>query len=311
VAFNGKIWPLFKTGEHMTSSQSIKLVKYSAPLDVQVLRFGDLRSRAIAGRWRHAPHRVDFCHLIAVTEGDFSHLVDFVPIRCRIGSLLLVKPGQVHTFDFDSAWDGWLVVFKPEVMPANHGLRLTANINDIFESLPTLMEPPADEQQAALVIISQMLRDSEKYRDQAEGNLLMRTALYYLLLRLQLFVNSSVNLQDAIGKAASSRFQLFKMLVEDWLRTQHRIHQYAMKLGCSEKSLNRSVLTVTGVTAKTYLTQRIVLEAKRLLVHTTQPIGAIGIDLGFDEPTNFVKFFKREAGMVPMAFRQLYTKPSN
>ena len=46
------------------------------------------------------------------------------------------------------------------------------------------------------------------------------------------------------------------------------------------------------------------------LHHKAQPIGAIGIDLGFDEPTNFVKFFKREAVMVPMAFRQLYTEPS-
>jgi AraC-like DNA-binding protein len=305
------MWTLSGIGCHMPSSQSIELVKYSAPVDVQVLRFDDLRARAIAGRWRHTPHRVDFCHLIAVTEGDLSHLVDFVPIRCGVGSLLLVKPGQVHSFDFNSAWDGWLVVFKPEVIPASHGLRLNTNINDVFESLPTLIEPPADEQEAALAIISQMLRDTGKYKDQAAGNLLMRTALLYLLLRLQLFASSSVNPEDVIGKAASNRFFLFKKLVEDCLRTQQHIHQYAMKLGCSEKSLNRSVFAVTGVTAKTYLTQRIVLEAKRLLVHSTQPIGAIGIDLGFDEPTNFVKYFKRESGMLPMAFRQLYVKQSS
>ena len=275
------------------------------------MRISDLRSRAIAGSWRHVPHRVDFCHLIAITDGNLCHLVDFVPVRFGVGSLLIVKPGQVHAFDFDSAWDGWLVVFKPEAVPTSQRPRQKTNINDILDSLPTLIEPSTEERDAVLTIISQMAHDVGKYKHQAEGNLLMVTALSYLLVRLQLFVTSSIKPQDSFSKAASNRFQRFKKLVEDWLNTRHHIRQYAMKLGCSEKSLGRSVLEATGVTAKAYLSQRIVLEAKRLLVHTTQPVGAIGIDLGFDEPTNFVKFFKREAGMVPTAFRQLYTNPSS
>jgi len=292
----------------MPESAPIKLVKYSAPLDVQALPIRDLRQRAIAGRWQNAPHRVDFCHLFLVTDGDFNHMVDFVPIRSAAGSLLLVKPGQVHAFDFDSPWDGWLVVFKPEAIPMNHDFR--PNQNDVLDSLPTLIELTSDEREAALGIVSQMQGDAKNYKDQSDGNLLMRTALMYLLLRLQVF-SSSANQQSTVGKATSHRFQQFKELVEEWRSQHHHIHQYASKLGCSEKSLNRSVLAVTGVSAKAYLTQRIVLEAKRLLVHTTQPVGMIGIDLGFDEPTNFVKFFKREAGMLPMAFRQLYTKPSS
>ncbi len=311
MANDGKIRTSLKPGKRMSAPQSIRLVRYSAPLDVQVMRISDLRSRAIAGGWRHVPHRVDFCHLIAITDGNLSHLVDFVPIRCRVGSLLVVKPGQVHAFDFESVWDGWLVVFKPEAVPASHRPSQNTNINDVVESLPTLIEPSADEHDAVLAIIYQMADDVGKYKHQAEGNLLMGTALFYLLVRLQLFVTSSIEPQDASNKAASNRFQRFKKLVEDWLNTRHHIRQYAMKLGCSEKSLNRSVLEATGVTAKTYLTQRIVLEAKRLLVHTTQSVSSIGIDLGFDEPTNFVKFFKREAGMVPTAFRQLYTNPSS
>jgi AraC-like DNA-binding protein len=51
------------------------------------------------------------------------------------------------------------------------------------------------------------------------------------------------------------------------------------------------------------LTQRIVLEAKRLLAHSLAPVAAIGETLGFDEATNFVKFFRRETGLTPGAFR--------
>jgi len=51
--------------------------------------------------------------------------------------------------------------------------------------------------------------------------------------------------------------------------------------------------------AKTYLSQRITLEAKRFLAHTNSPVAVIADRLGFDEATNFVKFFRREAGCSP------------
>ena len=75
------------------------------------------------------------------------------------------------------------------------------------------------------------------------------------------------------------------------------------QLGCSVKSLNRAALEVAGISAKKLLVARVVLEAKRLLAHTTLPVAAIGDQLGFDEATNFVKFFRRETGSTPGAFR--------
>ncbi len=78
---------------------------------------------------------------------------------------------------------------------------------------------------------------------------------------------------------------------------------YARQLGCSQKSLGRATLAVTDMSAKAFLTQRIVLEARRLLVHSTAAVATIGDQLGFDEPTNFVKFFRRETGVTPDACR--------
>ena len=78
---------------------------------------------------------------------------------------------------------------------------------------------------------------------------------------------------------------------------------YAARLGCSEKSLTRAALQVTDRSAKTVITERLVLEAKRLLAHTLLPVATIGDQLGFAEATNFVKFFRRETGLTPGAFR--------
>jgi AraC-like DNA-binding protein len=48
----------------------------------------------------------------------------------------------------------------------------------------------------------------------------------------------------------------------------------------------------------------VLLEAKRLLAHSTASVAAVAHQLGFSEATNFVKFFRRNAGVTPKAFRQ-------
>ena len=60
------------------------------------------------------------------------------------------------------------------------------------------------------------------------------------------------------------------------------------------------------MTAKAFIAARIALEAKRLLVHTNYSVATIADKLGFDEPTNFSKFFRREARCTPAEFRRMH-----
>lgn len=109
-----------------------------------------------------------------------------------------------------------------------------------------------------------------------------------LLLRLRL-----IALEPGAApadRAALERFRRFRALVEREHRRWHLVQQYAKHLGCSTKSLNRAARTVSGTTAKGFIADRVVLEAKRLSVHTAEPVFAIAADLGFEEATNFVKF---------------------
>ena len=66
----------------------------------------------------------------------------------------------------------------------------------------------------------------------------------------------------------------------------------------------RAVTAVRGTTAKAVIAARINLEAKRLLVHTDLAVAGIAQKLGFDEATNFSKFFKLEVGCAPAEFRK-------
>ena len=103
---------------------------------------------------------------------------------------------------------------------------------------------------------------------------------------------------------ALQRFKRFQQLVEERFAQWHQVADYADRLGYTEKSLTRAVTASMGMTAKAFIAARVVLEAKRLLVHTDLPVATIAEKLGFDEATNFGKFFRREVGGTPAAFRR-------
>ena len=105
------------------------------------------------------------------------------------------------------------------------------------------------------------------------------------------------------------RYREYRAAVDQEFRRWHLVAPYARTLGCSAKSLNRACRAAGDVTAKRVIVERIILEAKRLLAHSSDPVARISADLGFDEPTNFVKFFRRETDLTPAGFRTTVGQP--
>ena len=85
--------------------------------DTEAFTMADLRQRGSKEKVR-TTHRYEFHMLVCVTRGACTQMVDFRPVHCASGSLLVLKPGQAHNFGHDEDWEGWIVLFRPEaVMP--------------------------------------------------------------------------------------------------------------------------------------------------------------------------------------------------
>jgi AraC-like DNA-binding protein len=91
--------------------------------------------------------------------------------------------------------------------------------------------------------------------------------------------------------------------LEAQVATRPSVERLAQRLRVSPTTLNRACHAKAGCSAKAVIDLRIALEAQRMLVHSSETSAAIGDLLGFSEPTNFLKFFKRQSGMTPEAFR--------
>lgn len=290
---------------------AIKPVHYAPragyDLDLEVVPLSSLRRRA-QGLELSRLQRVEMHLLIYVATGKCRHMVDFESFDCTSGSLLILRPGQIQRFDARFAWNGWLVVFRPEFLQPR-GVVTSVSELELFrevEALPTHLRTTGTDREAVTESIERLAQDSKRSAQVPTVNALLRNQLHALLIRLYL-IRTGATGHDQVPAITLQRFRRYRLTVEREFRRWHLVGQYAKVLGCSEKSLSRATIEATGLNAKSFLMSRIILEAKRLLAHTALPVSAIGDQLGFDEATNFVKCFRRQVNSTPGEFRAQHT----
>ncbi|HMO09452.1 MAG TPA: helix-turn-helix transcriptional regulator [Paracoccaceae bacterium] len=270
-------------------------------LDVEVFRVTDLRQRTSAKEIR-TPHRYDFYMLVCVTHGHPTQWVDFQPVPCAPGSLLVLRPGQVHGLGEGQDWDGWLVLFRSEFLPSD--AQTTADLRPVLglDQLPEHMVLGADDFDATREMLARMQQDATRTAAPQDIHALLRYQLCAVLVRLCMVHDHKIAAEPPRSQGLQ-RFVRFRKLVEQNFTRWHQVANYADTLGCTEKSLTRAAREASGQNAKAVIAARITLEAKRLLAHTDRPIYLIAEGLGFAEATNFAKFFRRETGLTPAEFR--------
>lgn len=289
-------------------SKDIQKVRYHPPevhgLDIEVLPVAELRERA-GDHGIGMLHRIDFYLLLCITDGKCTHMVDFEPVDCTSGSVLLMHPSQAQQFDASPVWSGWVVIFKPEFLAPLQEVNTTFDLwmNVHLEGLGNVLQLVDVQRRPVESAMEQMYADSQIDASPAILHTLLRHQLYALLLRLQILQGEQTAVQAGGNPASLQRFKRFEHLVEKHFAHWHQVKEYAAVAGCSEKSLNRAVVEATRDTTKAYISRRIILEAKRLLAHTNMPIAVIAEKVGFNEATNFTKFFKRESDCTPAEFR--------
>jgi AraC-like DNA-binding protein len=258
-------------------------------LDVEVIDAAELRSR-VASDPQRGFERVDFQCLLFVRSGTYTHTIDFETHQGTTGSCLLIGPGQVHRFGPASDWDGWMLIIGPHHVP------------DAIERLPAHIRTTEGLATVVAELFERVADDASTATDPTQLNDLLALQAQLLVRRLFLGHTSS-DPERLIDPMMIRRYREYRTAVDQYFRQWHLVTAYARHLGCSAKSLNRACRATSDVTAKRVIVERIILEAKRLLAHSSDPVAKISSDLGFDEPTNFVKYFKRETERTPAQVR--------
>jgi AraC-like DNA-binding protein len=242
--------------------------------------------------------RPTFHHLVAVRGGRLDCSVDFIGHRLVEGDLIWVKPGQILQFGPQlETSQGIVVLFAPGFV--DDATASAAHVDRPDTSLAPVRSP-------ALLSLTEMLAD--EYHN--PGGLpaavhiaIVRHVLSILLLRIGNHGHRSSQPRDAA-------FEAFRQAIEDGFATTHRVEDYARQLGYSVRTLTRASHVATGYGAKRVIQERVLLEAKRLLVHTELTSTAIAARIGMADPAAFGKFFRHQTGETPTTFRTASTAPT-
>jgi AraC-like DNA-binding protein len=291
-----------------TPSTSFLALNFRNPsfpkLEIEHMRLSELRRRMPAAFFQRT-QRPRFHLLVLYTEGEGLEEVDFVRHRCRAGTLLHVHPGQVIRYVSVTQAEAHLILFTPEFIwheGATGNAAAEANLRGNIELL-SQFELEDRDFQATRTLFEVLEREYEA----TDGGKLSESILRHLLMALLLRIDQAALSSRAplsVPLAQHETFARLRRELEKGFFQTRTVQDYARILGCAPKTLNRASMLIAGVPVKQFIDERVALEAKRLLAHTTLHVAEIATRLGFSEPTNFVKFFRRSTGVLPTDFRE-------
>jgi AraC-like DNA-binding protein len=247
------------------------------------------------------PHRHDFHEVCLVTNGSGEHIIDFLAHPVSPPQLFLVAPGQVHFWRHGETVEGRVVLFKRDFLVLDPGDRVRHNGIPMmlsFERNPCLKPAPADTKVISR-LYDELLREHTTRRPKWIS--VIRSYLHILLVVLRRLAD----LEEASGSQASLLVSQFKQLVAEGSTNERSVQGYSRQLGVSRGHLSNTVKEVTGQTPREIIQQHLVLEAKRLLVHSDLTAAEIAYRIGFDDPSYFGRFFRRETRSSPGHYRRV------
>lgn len=156
------------------------------------------------------------------------------------------------------------------------------------------------EQSEALLEIVEKLEHEYEHDELGRANALRA---YFEILLIELIRYRSGSAAAKILSPAAKLIEKFRALVDEHFQRRLSVQNYALMLEVSESHLSHTVRKHTGMTAGWFIQERVLLEAKRLLVHCEANISNIASELGFNDPAYFSRLFKKHTARSPRAFK--------
>jgi len=253
------------------------------------------------------PHRPDFYQIIWIQEGKATYEVDFNLINLSRNSLLFIPKNGVNLFDKNDIYEGRIIAFTDNFFCKEQEdmnfLNTTILFHDLYE-ISHINSEPSNEIFSELFEL--MYKEYNSSNDKFHYDIL-RNYLHLFLLQSEREKRKQ-GFKEIKPGADLSYLMLFKEVLEKRFKKYRSINRYASELSIPVNRLNKASFQTIGKSPKQLIDERILLEAKRLLAHSTLSIKEIAFELGFDEPTNFIKYFRKHNHITPAEFRQKMLK---
>jgi len=217
-------------------------------------------------------------------------------------SAIYVAPAAAHGFRFSREANGLVLTVLADRLPA------IASADPAFAAYlaETQVTPLAEDRGGHVAALAARIHEELHGSSPGRDMLLdaMVTEAVLRLARLGADARRRADRSPVPSDRDRQRINALSALIAAHCREHRPIGFYAEKLGLSAAHLNRIARRETGASVQELATRHLLRVARRDLVFSPTPVQGIAYALGFQDPAYFNRFFKRETGLTPGAFRQ-------
>lgn len=274
----------------------------NAPFDL--IKIEELFVRSIIDHSLEKLHRVEFYFVMIVTGGQGFHTVDFVDYKCKAGSIITIRKDQIQKF-IKGNLEGYILLFLDDFLVSYLEELEALKAKQLFNELLGVQKIQLSKKDFTEVIHLVKEIKTEYFINKDDYSLgIIRSQLHILLTKL--YRIKSKKHPIVASQKYLSEFLEFQKLVEENCFSIKKVNEYGRKLGLSTKTLNNITQSVVHKSAKDFIDDIIITQIKRQLINSSSSIKQIAYTSGFEETTNFFKYFKRKTNTSPEQFRKAH-----
>lgn len=251
------------------------------------------------------PHKHNFFVSMIFTKGSGIHEIDFKKYDVNPGTVFMLAPGQTHSWNLSDDIDGYIFYHSQEFLDL-HFVRDTIREYPVFRSIfyPNVVHLAIANDKDIEDIFLKMIKEVSQENWKRNQMLVNLTSQFYIYTNRLLMLEDSFN--KILNSQYSNHFLRFEDLLEEHYKSEKSAAAYAETLNMTQKHLNRICKTMINLTTTDLIINRVLLEAKRMLIYTDKNFNEIALILGYDDYSYFSKIFKRKVGETPKDFLKRY-----
>lgn len=246
----------------------------------------------------NTPYRTDFYQIIWFKKGMLTAQFDFEEIIFEPDTIVFLNKNKIQSYSAEGEVQADLILFTDTFY--NKSMATTSHIDRCFLFSDLLGKSVIKAQNINFKAIKNLIFHEYYNHDDQFNSAILRNQLHSFVLLAEREIYKDHQLKT---KSVELDLYLeFKHLLDEKYKEEKSVEYYCNQLNITEKRLYRAVTTVSSKTPKMIIHNKVILEAKWLLSDSNLTTKEISIELGFSEPTNFIKYFKKYTGKNPSAY---------
>lgn len=253
------------------------------------------------------PVEIDDFSFIMVTQGYCTIHVDYIPYHLQENMCIVLRRKLlISKFSLSEDFEGYQLIIKQEFlrMSMGHNVLPTKEIFNRRVLLPVL-KVDAPDFDRMMGYIHQLITGIS-----LETHLYQRSLIQNIVCNISLEMwNITAKLPEKeLGKGKTPTIQ--EKLTAKFIHMLHTsnekkqdVAEYAQKLNVSAAYLTRTLRKVTGRTGSGWISEVLTNEIKIRLHYPGKSIQEIAEELNFSDQASLSKFFRKNAGMSPLEYR--------